>query len=145
MKIIKKILCLMLVVLTISSLCACGSESAEVPTVNPVALAKTKLEEAYNTCCEGSKAEYAKLGYDKMSLKIDTNPNDSKYSNSYEKDAIAAIQAINIYLGLPSSLLEKMSNTRALDGVQSQNCGTYTATWSYHPDSGLNVIYEVNP
>ena len=147
MKTFKKILCLMLAVLAVCSLCACGGNSkpAEVPTENPVELAKAKIEEAYNTCCKGSKTGYAKLGYDKMSLTIDTNPNDSKYSNSYEKDAIAAIQAINLYLGLPASLLEKMSSTRALDGTQTQNCGTYTATWNYHPDKGLKVIYEVNP
>ena len=147
MKTFKKIICLMLAVLAVYSLCACGgnSEPAEVPTENPVELAKAKLEEAYNTCCKGSKTEYAKLGYDGMSLTIDTNPNDSKYSNYYEKDAIAAIQAINLYLGLPASLLEKMSSTRALDGTQTQNCGTYTATWNYHPDKGLKVIYEVNP
>ncbi len=143
MKLLKRTLCLLLVFLTVGSLCACGASNK--PTENPVGLAKTKLEEAYNICCKGSKTGYAKLGYDKMSLTIDTNPDDSEYSNSYEKDAIAAIQAINLYLGLPASLLEKMSSTRALDGTQTQNCGTYTATWNYHPDKGLKVIYEVNP
>lgn len=153
MKTIKKILCSMLAVLTVCSLCACGigSNSAEnlngtpPTTENPVELAKTKLEEAYKTCCEGSDTKYAKLGYDKMSLTIDTNPDDAKYTNKYEDDAIAAIQAINLYLELPASLLDKMSSTRALDGTQTQNCGTYTATWNYHPNSGLKVIYEVNP
>lgn len=146
MKTFKKILCLMLAVLTACCLYACGesSEPAEKPTENPVELAKTKLEEAYNICCTGAKTEYAKLGYDGMSLTVDTSPNDTKYS-SYEDDAIVAIQAINLYLDLPSSLLEKMSGTRALDGTQSQNCGTYTVTWNYHPDNGLKVIYEVNP
>ena len=147
MKLLKRTLCLLLVLLTAGSLCACGGSntSAEVPTENPVESAKAKLEEAYNTCCKGSKTEYAKLGYDGMSLTVDTNPDDSEYYNSYEDDAIAAIQAINLYLGLPASLLEKMSSTRALDGTQTQNCGTYTATWNYHPDNGLKVIYEVNP
>ena len=62
MKTIKKILCLLLAVFTVCSLCACGggSEPTEAPTENPVELAKTKLEEAYNTCCQGSKTEYAK-------------------------------------------------------------------------------------
>lgn len=151
MKTLKKALCLMMAILAVCSFCACGgtskpmSESIEAPTENPVELAKAKLEEAYNTCCKGNKAQYAKLGYDKMSLTIDTNPIDSKYYDEFEDEAIAAIQGINLYLGLPASLLEKMSSTRALDGTQSQNCGTYTATWNYHPDNGLKVIYEVNP
>lgn len=146
MKTFKKILCLMLAVLAVCSLCACGgnSEPAEVPTENPVELAKAKLEEAYNTCCKGSKTEYAKLGYDGMSLTVDTSSNDTKYSK-YENDAIAAIQGINLYLGLPASLLEKMSSTKALDGTYSQDCGAYTATWNYRPDNSLKIIYEVNP
>ena len=146
MNTMKKVLCLMIAILTVCSLCACGgnSELTEVPTENPVELAKAKLKGAYNTCCKGSKTEYAKLGYDGMSLTVDTSPNDTEYSK-YEDDAIAAIQGINLYLGLPASLLEKMASTRALDGTQSQNCGTYTATWNYHPDNGLKVIYEVNP
>lgn len=147
MKTLKRVLCLVFALLAISSLCACSgnSEPTEAPTLNPVELEQPKLEEAYNTCCDGFKDTYAKLGYDKKSLTIDTNPKDSKYSNIYEDNAIAAIQKINLHLGLPSSLLEKMSNTRALDGTQSQNCGTYTVTWNYHPDSGLKVIYEINP
>ena len=155
MKIITRILCSICVLLSVCSLCACCissepisepiSEATEVPTENPVELAKTKLAEAYNTCCEGYKTQYAKLGYDKMSLTIDTNPDDSEYYNIYEDDAISAIQAINLYLSLPASLLEKMSSTRALDGTQTQNCGKYTVTWNYHPDNGLKVIYEVNP
>ena len=158
MKTIKKTLCLILAILAVFSLCACAGNSestkipteepakipTEKPTENPVNLAKTKLKEAYNTCCEGSKTQYAKLGYDGMSLTIDTDPNDYG-SSQYERDAINAIQSINYYLGLPASLLEKMSSTRAIDGTQSQNCGTYTATWNYHPDNGLKVIYEVNP
>lgn len=143
MKMLKHVLCFALVLLLTVSLCACGRSSApeEVPTENPVELAKSKLEEAYTNYCESS---FADLGYDRMSLTIDTNPNDLSYSSA-EDDAIAAIQRLNLYFGLPSSLLEKMANTRALDGTQSQNCGKYTVTWNYHPDKGLKVIYEVNP
>ena len=79
-----------------------------------------------------------------MSLTIDTNPEDSSYY-VYEDDALYAIVAINDYLGLPSSLIDKMSSTRALDGIQTQDCGEYTVTWNYHPDNGMKVIYEVNP
>jgi len=148
MKTLKRVLCMILALLTIGSLGACGvnGKPTEAPSLNPVELAKLKLKEAYDVCCEGSKTEYAKLGYDRMSLTIDTNPEDT-YSSAKkcEKDAISAIQVINLYLGLPSSLMERISSTRAMDGTQSQNCGTYTATWNYHPDNGLKIIYEVNP
>ena len=148
----KKLLCLIIVALALFSLSACGgnSEPTETPTEitteptteptteNPVELAKTKLEEAYHTCCDnGAVSLYAKFGYDRMSLSINT-----KHSERY---ALDAIEEINLYLDLPSSLLEKFYSTRAIDGTQSQNCGTYTVTWNYHPDNGLKVIYEVNP
>ena len=102
------------------------------------------MYDAYQNCCKGSKTGYASIGSDRLSLTVDTNPNDSSY-NSYESDAIDAIIAINSYLSLPSSLIDKMESTRALDGMQTQNCGTYSVTWNYHPDNGLKVIYEVNP
>ena len=145
----KKRIALLMASIMFLSLVACGgskskSKDEEEEEVDPVEEAKEKLEEAYDTCCEGSSYEYASLGYDNMSLTIDTNPTN-KSSDDNESDAMAAIVAINSYLGIPSSVLDKMSSTRALDGMQTQDCGTYTVTWNYHPDNGMKVIYEVNP
>ena len=146
----KKIVSLLLITILCFSLVACGtSENTEtevatqVATQSPQEIAQNKLAEAYETCCENGVKDYAKLGYDKMSLTIDTNPNDGYYS--YEDDATTAIVTTNLFLELQSSLIEKMSSTRALDGTQTQDCGEYTVTWNYHPDNGLKVIYEVNP
>ena len=143
----KRIISVLLILVMAISIVACNSvDTDKTPetTVSPIEEAKTKLQGAYDTCCKGSgKSQYAKLSYDKMSLVIDTKPNDRYFS--YEDDAVSAIVSINTYLGLPSSLTEKMSSTRALDGTQTQNCGKYTVTWNYHPDNGLKVIYEVNP
>ena len=143
----KRIISVLLMLVMAMSIVACNStETDKTPetTVSPIEEAKTKLQEAYDTCCTGSgKSQYARLGYDEMSLVIDTKPDDSYFR--YEDDALSAIVRVNTYLGLPSSLTEKMSSTRALDGTQTQNCGKYTVTWNYHPDNGLKVIYEVNP
>lgn len=143
----KRIISVLLILVMAMSIVACNSTDtgkALETTVSPIEEAKTKLQEAYDTCCTGNgKSQYARLGYDMMSLVIDTKPDDSYFR--YGDDAISAIVSINTYLGLPSSLTEKMSSTRALDGTQTQNCGKYTVTWNYHPDNGLKVIYEVNP
>lgn len=144
----KKTIAAILALCLCLALCACGSNataetSEPVETLSPVEQAKEKLVGAYNTCCGGTDKKYVKLGYDKMSLTIDTKPNDSYYSG--QSDAIVAINAVNEFLGLPSSLLEKFQSTRALDGTQTQNCGVYSVTWNYHPDNGLKIIYEVNP
>ena len=150
----KKLIALALVLIMCVTLVACSTATTSSSqdddgytpkvTVDPKQAAKDKLYDAYQTCCKGSKTGYASIGSDRLSLTVDTNPNDSSY-NSYESDAIDAIIAINSYLSLPSSLIDKMESTRALDGMQTQNCGTYSVTWNYHPDNGLKVIYEVNP
>ena len=157
----KKILLIFMSVLMTVSRFSCGNkttesvnkteeekvveEKVEEKKVDPKEEAKKKLAEAYDNCCPTEyKSQYAKLGYDKMALTIDTNPSDTKY-NECQNNALIAIMATNVFLELPSSISDKMSSTRALDGMQTQNCGTYSVTWNYHPDNGLKVIYEVNP
>ena len=136
----KKFLCLLLVIVMSIAFVACGEE----PEPDPAVQAETDLLVAYSVYCSGDGAdEFARMGYDGKSVIIDTIPDDDGYFK-YEDEAYSAIISINSYIGIPSSVLEKMSNTRALDGMQSQRCGYYTVTWSYHPDSGMEVFYEVN-
>lgn len=149
----KKLLILCLTVLLCLSVVGCGgtqqsdyqSQSiAPESSEDPTEAAKQKISDAYDSfsSVDGAK-DFAKLSYDKSSLIIDTQPTDSGFYK-YSSNATAAIAAVNVFLGLPASVSEKMSSTRALDGMQSQNCGAYTVTWTYHPDNGLRVIYEVN-
>lgn len=149
----KKLLVMLLAAVACASIVACKSskpteavpETEPEEIVDPVEEAKEKLAEAYESHCDDNiKSRNATLGSDKMSLIIDTDYYNRGW-DSYEDEAMAAIRAVNTYLGIPSSVLQKMSSTRALDGMQSQNCGAYTVTWNYHPDNGLQVIYEVNP
>ena len=50
------------------------------------------------------------------------------------------IECVLDELGAPSSIVAKMGATRALDGMQTANWSDYEATWTYHPDDGLDVI-----
>ena len=43
-------------------------------------------------------------------------------------------------LGTPAVARERMYATRAIDGTQSEEWGSYKATWTYEPDQGLTVI-----
>jgi hypothetical protein len=38
------------------------------------------------------------------------------------------------------AVVERMDRTRALDGMQDATWGDYSASWTYHPDDGLNVV-----
>ncbi|MHA3725057.1 hypothetical protein ACXR2T_14410 [Leucobacter sp. HY1910] len=44
--------------------------------------------------------------------------------------------------GAPESLDVKIGRTRSLDGTREQAWGDFLATWTYHPDAGLNLLVE---
>jgi hypothetical protein len=43
-------------------------------------------------------------------------------------------------LQMPVAVKEHMISTRALDGRQQDSWGEFSASWSYHPDQGLDII-----
>ena len=85
-------------------------------------------------------------------LKIDTNPYDKDVDDmtyvelsNFEKvqeDSMDAIRFVNGELGFTDALYSKMMDTTALMGRQSEENDKYRVSWSYHPDSGLEVMYE---
>ena len=77
---------------------------------------------------------------DGSGIRIDTNPRDIE--EFYDADALKAVRRINNALGMPDSVIEKMLSTRALDGRQSQTYSGVTVSWTYHPDAGLEIVYE---
>lgn len=84
--------------------------------------------------------EWATVSRDGSYLTIDTNPAD--VDDFYDGDALTVIRKINSALGLPDSLIEKMMSTRAMDGRQSASYGNIAITWTYHPNEGLEIMYE---
>ena len=47
--------------------------------------------------------------------------------------------------GAPSHVLNRVAETRALDGMQTATWGSVEASWTYHPDSGLFVSVAEAP
>lgn len=45
-------------------------------------------------------------------------------------------------LDAPASVTASMERTRALDGVQTAAWGSFTASWTFHPENGLDLILE---
>ena len=86
----------------------------------------------YNSWCT--------IASDGSYMKIDTNPNDE--DDYIDLTAYYTLESINAELGFPSSTYEKMGETRALDGRQYDSAGDVEVSWTYHPDSGLEVMYE---
>lgn len=46
-------------------------------------------------------------------------------------------------LDVPSSVLTRMSNTTALMGMQAGSWDGISASWTYHPRNGLDIILEL--
>lgn len=45
-------------------------------------------------------------------------------------------------LGFSPAVIDRIGNTRALDGTQSAEAPHVIATWTYHPDDGLSIVLE---
>lgn len=62
---------------------------------------------------------------------------DSSTSDALEiEDLACALNAINT----PDHIITLMDQTRALDGRQAQEHDGYTYSWTYHPDSGMDIV-----
>ncbi|MDQ0613476.1 hypothetical protein QF046_001117 [Microbacterium sp. W4I4] len=51
-----------------------------------------------------------------------------------------ALECVYEQLDVPAHIRERIGATRSLDGRQDGTWSDYTASWSYHPDSGANLI-----
>lgn len=59
-----------------------------------------------------------------------------------QEKTLKAIKHANSELGFNNYLYTQMLNTTALMGRQSAETDKYRASWTYHPDEGLEVAYE---
>ena len=97
----------------------------------------TSFERKFSDIADKS---YCEISSDGSYMIIDTNPLDIE--DYYGADAMNSIEKINKKLGFSDSVYQKMLQTRSLDGRLSEANKKYTVSWTYHPDNGLEVIYE---
>lgn len=90
---------------------------------------------------EYSTKKWCNITEDGTFMEIDTNYLD--LDDYYDKDAYDAIKDINKKLEFSESVIKKMGNTRSLDGRQSDETKKYIVSWTYHPNNGLEVYYEI--
>ncbi|MDK1361629.1 hypothetical protein QNO00_15350 [Arthrobacter sp. zg-Y1219] len=79
---------------------------------------------------------------------IDIGDNGQSISMSSEgEDSTGAdyadISCLLAEMDIPDSVESRIGTTRALDGRQSADWDEFTASWGYHPDSGLNIVVEI--
>ena len=100
---------------------------------------KVNFKEVYNEI--GGEGYYCVVASDNSYLKIDTNPSDIK--DSFSSSAWSMIKKANSKLGFSASLDQKMLETRAIDGRQSDSNENVKVSWTYHPSKGIEVLYEL--
>lgn len=87
--------------------------------------------------CQVEDDPYIQLGDEGQSLAMDSEGQESGGADF--ADIACVLGAVN----LPDSVSSQMDSTRALDGRQTAEWDGFSASWSYHPDSGMNVVVNV--
>lgn len=108
---------------------------------------ESKLEKVADECLQIAGT----LEMEKDYFTIDTYPDylesldaieAAVLAPKHQADALEAIKYANEELGFNSFLFDKMLETTALMGRQSEENDKYIVSWTYHPDDGLEVTYE---
>lgn len=86
-------------------------------------------------------SSYCEISDDGTYMTIDTNPDDEE--DYFSAEAYADIEYVNEELEFPDSVMKKMDETRALDGRLEEEYNGIKVSWTYHPDDGLEVMYEI--
>ena len=127
---------------------ACGSASQQdVTSAGPTEEAPNMFQSAIDTCglSEGvlrdNGATLVLDGRGKDDAKLEDGGLAYEEGKLSQQDLGCALGAV----GTPSAIIEKMQRTRALDGMQSDAADGVNYTWTYHPDSGLDIIMTLAP
>jgi hypothetical protein len=97
---------------------------------------------AANEHCEEEVSLYVgSLHDDGRSLSVRGYGQDDE--SSLQSASIASTLCVLDALDAPSSVLSRMETTRALDGTQEATADGMVYRWSYHPNSGMNFIVEL--
>ncbi len=91
---------------------------------------ETQLHQAFSACGSGDLADQD------HTLVVDTE--GEGYGSG--TDSYPSLKCTLGTLHTPQSVIARMEATRALDGMQSASWDDFQASWTYHPDNGLDVI-----
>jgi len=85
--------------------------------------------------CEVSESEDALLGDSGSSLSLE-NEGEDDFSGLSSAEVFCILDE----LGMPDHVEQDMLNTTSMDGRREASWEGMTASWSYHPDRGIDTI-----
>jgi len=121
----------LLIGVSVALLAGCATPAPE-PSSAP-----SPFKATLKACGMSAYTEGVTLGDGDRSLILDMRGEEEFTGLSYT-DTECVLEG----LGVPDSTLTLMNTTRALDGRQSDSWADFEATWSYHPDNGLDIVIE---
>ena len=100
----------------------------------------TKLESSYAKCVEENPrfADHSSLDEDGRGLFLDGAGDES--AGLVISDLSCAIMSV----GVPDSVISRMDSTTSLMGQQEATFDGITVRWSYHPNNGLDLSFEID-
>lgn len=97
--------------------------------------ASRALEDAYVSC---SAPLGITVGDDGRSMSIDVRGTEDS-SGAELSDAVCVLNALDV----PDYVLDQIDHTRALDGTLNASWDNLSASWNYHPNSGMSMSIHV--
>jgi len=123
------------------SLAGCSSSNSEsasdTESAEEAVAENTPIEDAVDTC-NLSIESGVDVGDGGRTLLIDTKGEEDAFGTN-----VASVACLLAELDVSDAVVSRIDSTRALDGRQEGEWGEYTASWGYHPDSGLDLIIEL--
>ncbi|WP_125615954.1 hypothetical protein [Specibacter cremeus] len=111
-----------------------ASEAAEAATSSTAPVSHPIV--AAVTACDLDTAAGVTVMDGGKSLEVHTS---GKKKSGADASALACVLR---ELGTPQGVIARMDSTRALDGTQTGTWSGLSASWTYHPDNGFNVVIE---
>lgn len=62
--------------------------------------------------------------------------------NSTDQQGAQALRCVMVETKMPGADITRLGQTRALDGVQEAAWSDYEASWTYHPEAGLDIVVQ---
>ncbi len=103
--------------------------------IGSIAIGPTPIERAVASC-DLPEQRWIEVGDRGRSVTM-TGLGEESSGAEYD-DVFCVLEALQ----LPDSVDSRIRTTRALDGRQTGSWKGMEASWSYHPDDGLNIVVE---
>lgn len=107
------------------------------------ACSRTTLSSVHEGMVFGQQ-RHTSLARDGSYLTLTVTRSCSRGDDSVLCNASHALDYILGELGFEDAVRRRMVETRALDGRQTAENDNFRASWTFHPDDGLQILFENN-